>query len=493
DLAISTVLTPQQRNYLSTAKESALSLLTLLNDVLDFSKIEAGRMDLESIPFSVREVVEDAASTLSVNAAKKRLELIWHVEPDLPGLVIGDPGRLRQVIVNLIGNAIKFTSEGEVYVRVEQDNSGAEPLVRFAVADTGIGIPPEKHATIFEAFKQSDSSTTRRYGGTGLGLAITAELVTLMGGKIQIDSQSGAGSTFHFALPLSEAEPTGESPADQELQEPLYYCRVLLWSACKHHREALESLVEQLGAEVELLPADPFRAAKRRNAAGSDVLLVIDAPAAAGLPFDPGALRARLGLAAEQVLILHMAGQSEVGGDCDPSGPVRFLTKPLRARDLAAILAATEADEPVSRALAAGRKLHLLVADDSPVNQEVARGLLELHGHSVVTVGTGHEALEAWEREAFDVVLMDLEMPDMDGLEAAERIRRVEASTGRYTPIIALTAHVLKGVRERCLAAGMDDCVTKPLLPDDLLPRIAALADLHSRSAAGRTAAVAAN
>ncbi len=312
ELTLATPLTPQQRNYLTTAKDSANSLLSLLNDVLDFSKIEAGRMELETIPFSVREVVEDAARMLSANAARKRLELICHVDAAVPPRVLGDPNRLRQVLINLIGNAIKFTSEGEVCVRVERAsgfglqasaNGDAEhrtsniqhrtsketdtmpsfdvgcstldvrcsarpdsqpeaegTVLRFAVQDTGIGIPADKHASIFEAFRQSDSSMTRRFGGTGLGLAITSQLVSLMGGRIQVQSQLGAGSTFHFDLSLQreQADPQAiaAAPGGGGRRRP----RILLWSASRNHRQACVSLLTQLGSPVDLLPPDPLEA-----------------------------------------------------------------------------------------------------------------------------------------------------------------------------------------------------------------------------------------
>jgi two-component system sensor kinase len=475
DLALTTALSPQQRNYLSTAKESAISLLSLLNDVLDFSKIEAGKMDIEATSYSVREVVEDAARTLSVAAAKKSLELICHVDKAIPPSLIGDPNRLRQILVNLIGNALKFTSQGEVYVRVDYQPSGEQPTMRFAVQDTGIGIPKDKHCTIFEAFKQSDSSTTRKFGGTGLGLAITSDLVALMGGRIGVESEPGRGSTFFFSLPIIPAD--GAVPNTAANKEHRF-CRALLWSANSHSRAACALQLDQLGLEVEPLPDDPL-AEGAAGAASADTLLVIDIPAGGSLPFEPDTLKSRLGLAPSQVVLLHAAGQSEVIDRCHAQGLTQCLTKPVRTRELAETLASSAAQSANSGVPAASkerRSLRLLVADDSPVNQEVARGLLELYGHQVETVGDGREAVAAWKRGEFDAILMDLEMPEMDGLEATATIRREEAAAGRHIPIIALTAHVLKGVHQRCLDAGMDHCVTKPLRLDELLPLIDSLA-----------------
>ncbi len=561
ELALTTSLTPQQRNYLTTAKESANSLLSLLNDVLDFSKIEAGRMELETIPFSVREVVEDAARMLSATAARKRLELICHVDAAVPARVLGDPNRLRQVLINLIGNAIKFTPEGELCVRVERaagqesggrnqeagirrqdpDGGGVDscpltpvpcprPLLHFAVQDTGIGIHPDKHAGIFEAFRQSDSSMTRRFGGTGLGLAITTQLVSLMGGCIQVRSDLGVGSTFSFDLPLLEPdEPLPAPPVSGRR-----YRRALLWSANANHREACAALLAQLGLHVDLLPIDPLEAIAKleiRNtkseanpkqemqntkpgasdvsdvrASGfefvsdfdvriselADVLLVIDVPAAGDMPLDPDQLRARLGLTHSQVVILLPAGQPEAIDIYSGLGLTQCLTKPPRARELAALLVAPEAAGAKAGAFSpqpAGRSLRLLVADDSPVNQEVAAGLLELCGHKVVTVSTGREAVAAWEQEPFDAIFMDLEMPDMDGFEATERIRRQEAGSGRCTPIIAITAHALKSIHDRCLAAGMNHCITKPLQPAELMPLVASIAGASEGKAGGRDSA----
>ena len=475
DLALTTALSPQQRNYLSTAKESAHSLLSLLNDVLDFSKIEAGKMDIEATPYSVRDVVEDAARTLSVAAAKKSLELICHVDNEIPPSLIGDPNRLRQILVNLIGNALKFTSQGEVYVRVDRQTVGDQPTMRFAVQDTGIGIPKDKHGTIFEAFKQSDSSTTRKFGGTGLGLAITSDLVTLMGGKIGVDSEPGRGSTFFFSLPMVAVEAAAPATAENGQRR---FRRALLWSANPNAQVACVEQLEQLGLEVNLLALDPLEH-RTPTTPAADVLLVIDVPAAGSLPFEPDELRNCLGLPPSQVLLLHAAGQTEVVDRCHDQGLRQFLTKPARTRELAEILASTVTESATTGIPSVGkprRSLRLLVADDSPVNQEVARGLLELYGHEIETVGDGREAVAAWQRGNFDAILMDLEMPEMDGLEATATIRRAEADSGRHIPIIALTAHVLKGVHQRCLDAGMDHCVTKPLRLDELLPLIDSLA-----------------
>jgi two-component system sensor kinase len=477
ELAMSTPLSPQQRNYVATAKESANSLLSLLNDVLDFSKIEAGRMELESIPFNIREVVEDAARVLSATAARKGLELICHCDATVPSRVLGDPNRLRQILINLIGNAIKFTAQGEVCVRVDRSRTGDRDRLQFAVQDTGIGIPADKHASIFEPFRQSDGSMTRRFGGTGLGLSITSQLVSLMGGSIQVESEPGVGSKFRFDIPLTLAEPgTVDSPTSiSGLPRP---ARALFWSNNTNQKEACKSLLAYLGLHVDALPDNP-NTAQIDFGCNPDTQLVIDVPVAGKLPFDLDQLRRRLGLAPSQVVVLAPAGQTDVIDACNALGLTRCITKPPRARELAALFShAVVADaKPIAPSPApAHRSLRLLVADDSPVNQEVAAGLLQLAGHTVVTVATGSEAVEAWKQERFDAIFMDLEMPEMDGFEATACIRRQEAANGKMTPIIALTAHALKGVHERCTQAGMDHCLTKPLQPEELMSLLASLA-----------------
>lgn len=368
ELALDSPLTGEQREYLSLVKSSADSLLAVINDILDFSKIEAGKLDLYPVPFVLHECLVDTVKPLAVRAAKKNLELTYQVASDVPDLVVGDPYRLRQVLVNLIGNAVKFTEQGRISVRVgiadsqSQDASSAavNPQaaicnLQFSVSDTGIGIPPERHGAIFEAFVQADNSMTRRFGGSGLGLAIAARLVSLMGGRIWVESAVGTGSTFHFTARFSLA-PAGAS-----------------------------------GHPVD------------------------------GRPLSP------------------------------PPSP---------------------------------RPLQVLLAEDNPINQRLMMKMLEKMGHQVTLVENGKAVVETVAREPFDVVLMDVQMPELDGLEATRQIRRREQVGGRHVPIVALTAHAMKGDRERCLEAGMDSYLAKPVRWTELRAAIASVLSGKKKEAA---------
>jgi len=344
ELALGTDLAPEQREYLDMVKSSAVSLLSLINDILDFSKIEAGKLNIESVDFSLRNTLGEVTSALRVRAQQKGLKFACHIPLDLPDALVGDPSRLRQIVINLVGNALKFTGKGEVSVQAEIESRTADQAVfHFSVADTGIGIPLDKQKLIFEAFTQSDSSTTRKYGGTGLGLSISSKLVGLMGGNIWVESQPGQGSTFHFTL--------------------------------------------RFGLQKQPVFADAL-------------VIAVDVPAA---------------------------------------------------------------DH---------RHFKVLLAEDNLVNQKVAVRFLEKRGHTVVLAESGNTALDAWRKQTFDIILMDIQMPEMDGFEATSRIREHEKSTGQHIPIIALTAHAMVGDRERCLAAGMDDYVSKPIDAADLFAAI---------------------
>jgi two-component system sensor histidine kinase/response regulator len=488
ELALDTDLTPDQREYLTLVKSSADSLLTVINDILDFSKIEAGRLDLEPIEFRLRDTLGDTADALALRAAQKGLELACHVLPDVPDSLLGDPGRLRQILVNLVGNAIKFTERGEVVIRVERDPEApadAAPdavRLRFSVSDTGIGIPPDKQQLIFEAFSQADTSTTRKYGGTGLGLAISQQLVRLMDGRMWVESEPGRGSTFFFTaglgcLPHSEAAPV---PADPETLRDL---AVLVVDDNATNRRILQEVltnwqmrptaVDSGAAALEALaaapPGDPF------------ALVLLDAmmPEMDGFTLaekireQPDLLRCTL-------MMLSSAGRRSDAARCRKMGLAAYLTKPVRQSELLDAITtavggapAVAARAPAAARLAPARPLRVLVAEDHPVNQKLAVRILEKWGHSVVVVGNGREALAALAHDRFDVALMDVQMPEMGGFEATAAIRRRENGAGLPPlPIIAMTAHAMKGDRERCLAAGMDGYVSKPIQPHLLFEAI---------------------
>ncbi len=405
ELALSTPLNSQQRNYLGVVRDSAQSLLAILNDILDFSKIEAGRLELESIPISVREVVEDAARLMAVPTARKGLELVCRVDPQLPAGLQGDPSRLRQIVLNLIGNAIKFTEQGEVCVRVEcRDQHADQAVLHFAVQDTGIGISAEHQQSIFEAFRQSDSSTTRRFGGTGLGLSISSQLVTLMGGRIWVESTPGQGSTFHFVIPLKLQH--GQQQFSQASPPKLAGRSAVVYSAKSNALEAHLALLRSWGMEVAaVLTADDVAAAcltAGKDGSLADVLL-FDVSAAAPEIQSLANVQDQLHAAVPIVGLVPPMSRDDVAHRCTELGVDPCLTKPCKAQELEAALITAlgietdiSADSADSTARAADHPLHILVADDSAVNQEVAVGLLELKGYKVQTAGSGREALERW-------------------------------------------------------------------------------------------------
>ncbi|MDB5309227.1 MAG: barA 2 [Gemmataceae bacterium] len=504
DLLLHTPLTPDQQEYLETVRLSADSLLRLLNDILDLSKIEAGKMELEAIPFRLRKMLDDAVHSLGMWAAQKGLELACYVAPDVPDALVGDPGRLRQLVVNLVGTAIKFTDAGEVIVSVnltpvgDPGGGGKEPSapngppapgrvgLHFAIHDTGIGIPPDKQRQIFNAFSQVDSSTTRRYGGTGLGLTISTQLIGLMGGRLEVESEPAAGSTFHFRLTLDRAreEDLPDTPPRPDVLENL---PVLVVDNNRTSRRILEEMLTTW--RMKAVGVDGGRAA----------LVELGRAAAAGAPFrlavldavmpdmDGFTLARRINedptLAGCSLLMLSSADQPLTADHRRELGIARCLLKPVRQSDLLeaimAVVGARGGEAPRAAAPPpprASRPLRVLLAEDGLVNQRVAIGLLGTQGHHVVVANNGREAVAAVRREAFDVVLMDVQMPEMDGLEATAVVRREEAGTGRHVQVIAMTAHVMKGDRERCLAAGMDGYLSKPIRPKELFAALAGVA-----------------
>jgi len=485
ELALDTELNPEQREYLGIVRSSADSLMTVINDILDFSKIEAGKLGLDPIEFVVRDNVGDTARALALRAHQKGLELIVDVQPDLPETLIGDPTRLRQILVNLIGNAIKFTKQGEVVLRVKTESQAkGSTVLHFSITDTGIGIPVDRQKVIFEAFTQADNSMTRRYGGTGLGLTISSSLVQMMDGRIWVESEAGKGSTFHFTVsfglgktPLARLK----TPVSVNLQD----MRVLVVDDNATNRRMLEELL--LGWHMKPMLAEGGREAlaalRLANDAGASFPLVLTDMQMPDM--DGFALAEQIkkspALAGATIMMLTSAGQRGDAARCRELGIAAYLTKPIRQSDLLeAILTALgkrshEAGQPalVTRhsLREARRTYRILLAEDNPVNQALATRLLEKRGHSVVVANNGREALAALEKtdfQGFDLVLMDIQMPDMDGFEATAAIREKEKLSGRHLPIIALTAHAMKGDLERCLEAGMDGYVSKPVHSEEL-------------------------
>ena len=488
DLALDTELSPEQREYLNTVKLSADTLLALINDILDFSKIEAGKLDLDPIDFSLRDNLGDTLKTLAVRAHQKGLELAAHVLPDVPDELVGDPIRLRQIVVNLIGNAIKFTETGEVIVRAElEGREGDDIRLHFAVSDTGIGIPADKQSVIFEAFSQADGSTTRKYGGTGLGLAIATQLVQMMGGKIWVESEVGKGSTFHFTAVMRPSNDlklkTRACRADME------GLRVLVVDDNATNRRILEEVLR--GWKMEPATASSattaFAALKRGQATGEPfglVLLDCVMPETDGFGL-AGQIQQDDAIAQTPLIMFTSTGHGSVAARCREMKLAGYLTKPVKQSELFDVIASAigNQNDPDGRPAAPAplaeaclpRTLRVLLAEDNPVNQRLVVKLMEKQGHTVVVAGNGKEALAALEGGQFHVVLMDVQMPEMGGFEAVGIIREREKATGAHIPIIAMTAHALKGDRERCLQAGMDAYVSKPIQSRLLFEAIASV------------------
>jgi len=481
ELVLDTPLDAEQREYLRTVKGSAESLLNIINDILDFSKIEAGKLDIEDIVFSLGNTLGETVKALALRAQQKGLELIYAIEPDVPETVCGDPGRLGQVLTNLLGNAIKFTGSGEVEVGCSVLSRDEEHLVlRCHVRDTGVGIPREKHHEIFEAFSQADNSTTRRYGGTGLGLAICSRLVQMMDGRIWVESEPGVGSTFYFTLkvglPVQPEQPhVRPGPALAGLS-------VLVADDNATVRASFTTLLRAWGMEPTEAEngerTQEFIQAARKQGKPFDVL-VLDA----GMPQPDGfAVAATLGESGEHpervVMLLGTANQREESRRCRDLGLAVRLVKPCSPSDLldsimmalrGELQTGASGDSGATPILTEGNSLDVLLAEDNPVNQLVATRLLEKAGHRVTLANNGQECLDQFDAHAFDLILMDVQMPVMGGFEATHRIRSRESRRGDvdgaacHIPIIAMTAHAMAGDRERCLAAGMDDYVTKPV------------------------------
>jgi PAS domain S-box-containing protein len=493
-LTLATNLSGEQRSLLLTVQDSANTLLNVLNDILDFSKIEAGKMELQPIRFNLRERLEDTITIFSVRAHEKGLELACFLEANVPESIVGDAGRLRQVLVNLLGNAVKFTESGEVVLRVFVEERRDEQIrLHFAVTDTGIGIPKDKQHEVFEAFTQADNSATRNYGGTGLGLTISSQLIGLMNGKIWLESKPGLGSTFHFTAefgvdPVAETAVT-EIPA-------LRGIRVLIVDDNATNRMVLDAQLVRWG----MLPT--------AVSDGESALAEIARSAAAHQPFSliiidgmmPGmdgftlARRITEAASAPDTTLMMLSSLGHAEAAARESG-IRFcLSKPVRQSDLFdAIMTAlgqrtfTTRTRAQSRKLIPSRALKILLAEDHPVNQRLAVAVLQNWGHTVTVTPNGREALEAWSREPFDLIVMDVQMPELNGLEATRAIRRMEQGSTNHIPIIAMTAHAFKGDREQCLASGMDGYVSKPINSDDLFATIESVLHPTEQSTSDRS------
>jgi PAS domain S-box-containing protein len=488
ELALETRLTPEQKDYLETVRTSAASLLNLINDILDFSKVEARKEELDRVEFKLRDTLEDSVRTLAVRAEQKKLELATHVAMTVPDDLIGDPDRLRRIVVNLVGNAIKFTERGEVVLHAEFESlSNTDVVIHFTVVDTGIGIPKDKQQRVFEAFAQADSSTTRKYGGTGLGLAISAKLTELMGGRIWLESEEGHGSKFHFTarFELAEAAHTRAPIVPVTIQG----MRALVADDNASSREILMEMLTNWRIKP-VAAADGKIALKAMEKAAMEgkpfrlVLLDGHMPSPNGFEVAER-IKKDPALRSASVILLTAAGQHENATRLRNAGAAATVPKPVKQSELWDVIA-TVLHEPGTEKTAAapkpprapGRALRILLAEDNPVNQQLALELLEKRGHSVIVAENGRQAIEAIDNHAFDLVLMDVQMPEMGGLEATEAIREKEKTTGAHVPIVAMTAHAMEGDRERCLRSGMDGYVAKPIDPKSFLRSVEQYANL---------------
>ncbi len=474
ELALSTALTDEQREFLSMVKSSADALLVILNDILDYSKMEADKVVLDPVPFNVCELVGDAMKTMAISAHKKGLELAFDVEQNVPLDVIGDSARLRQVLLNLIGNAIKFSEKGEVVVNVRlQEVEGDDVRLLFSVRDTGIGIPREKQTKLFQPFEQADTSTTREYGGTGLGLAICKRIVQLMAGSMWLESKPGVGSTFYFTAALAAAR------APERTLEPLAAnlseLPVLIIDDNATNRRILSELARQWKMLPDEACSGPEGLEKLERAAGAGrpfqlVLLDEQMPSMGGIEVIER-IRKNQALHGATIMMLTSADQRSSAARCRELGVDTYLIKPFKPAELLAMiqkaLGAMEAAR--TRQASSGlnpmtqRPLSVLVAEDNVVNQKLAVAMLKRLGCSAIIARNGEEAVACWRESRPDLILMDVQMPEMDGFDATRRIRGLELAEGTRIPIIAMTAHAMRGDRERCLEAGMDDYISKPI------------------------------
>jgi CheY-like chemotaxis protein/nitrogen-specific signal transduction histidine kinase len=487
-LALDTELNSEQREYLEVIKISADHLLRVINDILDFSKIEAGHLDLEAIDFNLRSTLELAVDTLAVKAHEKGLELASHIKAEVPEILIGDPGRLRQILVNLVGNAVKFTETGEIVVscRVDsRDDSAA--VLHLTVSDTGIGIPEEKLDAIFNSFSQADGSTTRRYGGTGLGLSISRHLVEKMDGRIWVESRYGQGSAFHFTIKCdvqAEKKRLSVDTASVDLKNK----RLLIVDDNATNRKILHDILGNWGvAHSEAADAASALAEmKKAEQTGKPYDVVLTDGQMPGMDGFELSRRVKENSLLTDTIVIMLTSMG-LRGDiarCKKLGLSGYLVKPVKQSELLDAILLVLAGKGIEdrrgivtqhtiREERYQRRLKILLAEDNYINQRVVVRILEKEGHGVTVADNGQKAVDLLESNVFDLVLMDVQMPEMDGFEATEVVRQREASTGGHMPIIAMTAHAMKGDRERCLEAGMDDYISKPVDPQKLMSLLA--------------------
>src|SRR5580704_957488 len=495
ELLLDTPVNPEQHDYLKVLQESADALLSLINSVLDFSKIEAGKLDIEHVEFGLRDTVAGILKSLAVAAHKRGLELVLNLDPAVPNRVTGDPIRLRQILVNLVGNAIKFTEQGDVVVKLSVDNREPDTvLLHLGVSDTGIGIPQEKRESVFLAFEQADGSRARKYGGTGLGLAICARLVELIGGRIWFENNPAGGTTFHatgrFGVVASDdvalaARPGGERHDLQDL-------RVLVVDDNPASRVALEGCLKSWGMQPQVV--GNARAAQELVERQSTreqpfAVALVDAhmPGNDGFTFADWLRREAAGRVGPTIMLLHSVDRTADLARCDEIGVAAYVNKPIdhselfdtllallvREEENGTVVRADEGEEPAPVYRVTG--LRVLLAENSPFNQKLAQGVLGKRGHELTVANNGHEAVALAASRDFDLIFMDIQMPEMDGLEATKRIRAREQETGRRVPIIAMTAQAVKGMRERCLSVGMDDYLVKPVRAREIYDKLESL------------------
>lgn len=496
ELVLDTDLTIEQREYLGLVRLSAESLLSIINDILDFSKIEAGKMELESIPFDLRESLGEAMKALSFRAHQKGIELVYDVDPELPEALVGDPGRIRQILVNLVGNAIKFTEQGEIAVTVTEESEGPGMThVHFAVRDTGVGVPAEKQAKIFDPFSQADGSMARKYGGTGLGLTICKRLVELMDGRIWLESTASQGSTFHFVVRLGVQEaPAAKSKPIQP--EQLRNIHVLIVDDNFTNRRVLEGILTRWGMRPTAVEGgragiQALHVAKSTGHPFPLILLDGQMPDMDGFAVAE-LIRKDPSLVGATIMMLTSAGHVGDAARCRELGISAYLVKPIRQGELLEGICSVLRENAgrktaplvTQHSLRESRnRCRVLLAEDNPVNQMLATRLLEKRGFDVTVAEDGKAALTELNKGTFDVVLMDVQMPNMGGFEATAAIRSREKTTGAHLPIIAMTAHALKGDEERCIAAGMDAYVSKPIRTSELFATIEKLTGRNGEAA----------